>query len=490
MPEVLDTIRMDLDPEMPEVEIHQITTPGLGDHSYVLCSAGLAAVIDPQRDVDRIERVVAALGATVAVVAETHVHNDYVSGGRALAQSTGAVHLLPAKGGYRFEHQAAEDGDEVKVGLVSLRAIHTPGHTPHHMSYVVVSGDEERVVFSGGSVLVGACGRTDLISAELTEELTRLQYRSAQRIGSQPEATAVGPTHGRGSFCSASAGGSDTWTTVAKERLRNPAFLAPSEDSFVTGQLAGLLAYPAYYAKMANFNVEGAPPWRPRPPAALRPDEIVALQDEGVVVVDTRRREQAAAGHVPGSVNIELADPSFATYLGWLFPFGTRFALILDGGVLDDGVLDDGVLDGGVSTAGADDAVRQAARIGIETIEGVLDGGMGAWQRAGRPVRSYELTDVEGLHDAMEGGGVRVLDVRQDLEWQDGHVPGAVHVHLPDVAARLGELAGEGSPWYVICRTGHRASMAASVLDAAGVGAVLVDGGFPDWSSRGYAVAP
>lgn len=449
--------------------VYQMPTAGLGDHSYLLSDGTEAAVIDPQRDLDRFEDGLAALGVPLAAVAETHVHNDYISGGRALARRHSATYLLPADAGYRFDHQAVRDGDEFAVGALVVRAMHTPGHTPHHTSYVVLADGEVVLVFSGGCVLVGACGRTDLVSEERTEGLTRDQYRSATRILALADPVAIGPTHGKGSFCAASAASMETYTTVGAEHSRNPAALAKDEDAFVQGQLAGLLAYPAYYSKMAGFNVEGPDSWEPAEMTALSAEQVADRERAGAVIVDGRPRHEFAARHIPGSVNIEL-DDNFSTYLGWLFPFGTKFVLVT------------------APDADPMDAVRQSARIGIETIEGYLDGGISAWEPSGRPLRSYDVTDVAGLKQAMDAGDVRVLDVRQDLEWSDGHVPDAVHIHVPDIRDRVKELADSTTPVYVICRTGHRASMAASVVDAAQIPTVLVDGGFPDWAERGYPV--
>jgi hydroxyacylglutathione hydrolase len=333
----------------------------------------------------------------------------------------------------------------------------------------VVEAGETLAVFSGGCVMVGACGRTDLISPELTDDLTRRQYRSAHRIAAFGDPTAVAPTHGAGSFCAAGAAGAETWTTVGKERARNPAFLARDEDDFVRGQLAALLAYPAYYAQMADLNRLGVAGWEARPPASLSPDALAELMARGTAVVDGRPRHDFAAGHIAGSVNIEL-DAAFGTYVGWLFPYGTPLALVLGSDQL------------------AIEALRQCARIGIETFEGVLDGGTKAWEGSGRPLGRYTTTDIEGLHAAMSAGDVRVLDVRQPLEWDDGRVPGALHIHVAELPERAGELRGPDIPVYVYCRTGHRTAMACSLLAGAGIPSVLVDGGFPDWLALGFPV--
>jgi hydroxyacylglutathione hydrolase len=450
------------------LRIHQLSTPGLGDHSYLVDSAGEAAVVDPQRDLDRYLAAIEELGVRVVAVLETHCHNDYVSGGPALADRLGCRYLVPAGAGYTLEREELAGGDQIEVGRVRLRALFTPGHTPHHLSYEVVEEGRVQAVLTGGSVLVGACGRTDLISPEQTEGLTRLQYRSILRIGANPDPTPIGPTHGAGSFCSVSAVAVETWTTVGMEKTRNPAFLAPDEAAFVREQLASLSPYPTYYHRMADLNRHGADAWQPGPPSRLTPAALELLQRQGVVVVDTRLRRDFAREHVPGSINVEL-DDEFGTYLGWLWPEGTRFALVL------------------AQDQDPQEPARQCARVGIETIEGQLEGGIESWRREGRPVTAYQVTDMEGLRDALQSGAGRALDVRQDDEWREGRVPGAAHVHVSELPGRTAEVAGE-TPVYVYCRSGHRAAMGASLLDAAGVPVLLIDGGFPDWRERGYPV--
>ena len=458
------------------LRIHQISTPPLGDQTYVVTSRGEAIVVDPQRDLDRYLAAIEDLGVRVVAVAETHLHNDYVSGGPALARRFDCPYLVPAGAGYTLPRREVAEGDEIPVGGAAVRALFTPGHTPHHMSYRVVQAGRVEAVLTGGCVLVGACGRTDLMGPDQTESLTRLQFRSARRIGTHPDPTRLGPTHGAGSFCAAAGMVDETWTTVGDEKLRNPAFLAPDEERFVRQQMAGFGSYPAYYQRMAAINREGEEGWVPVPPPPLGPTAVDRLRQEGVVIVDARRRRTFAPRHIPGSINVEL-DDEFGTYLGWLWPAGTRFVLVL---------------------APDQDPVepsRQAARIGIETIEGVLDGGIDAWQRAGMPLAGYEVVSVEQLHDAMATDRTeppaRALDVRQDGEWAEGRVPGATHIHVADLPGRTAELeqgARRGAPVYVYCRSGRRASMGASILEAAGMSAILVDGGFPDWQERGYPV--
>jgi hydroxyacylglutathione hydrolase len=453
---------------LPDIRLLQLGTPELGDSSYVIASDGEVAVVDPQRDLDRLEEVLREVGGRLVAVLETHVHNDYLSGGPALAAAHSAEYVVPAGSGSLVVHRAIEDGDEVGVGRVALRALHTPGHTPHHMSYELLTGGQPAAIFTGGSVLVGACGRSDLLGPELAEELTRAQYRSAQRIGERPDPTVLGPTHGAGSFCSSAGIGDETWTTVGREKLVNPVFLVPGEDAFVAHHLSGRLDFPAYYREMAPINRAGAPAWQPRPPALLGVNELAMLQDRGAVLVDVRDRGSFAAAHVPGSINVEL-DDSFATYLGWVFPFGTRFAL--------------------VSAPGQDveAAFRQCARIGIESIEGVAEDSLAAWQASGRALRQYPVTDAAGLRQAVDRHQGLVLDVRQRLEWLDGHVPGSVNIHVGELSRRLSELPRDRR-LYVHCLSGSRAAIAASLLDGSGFDVVLVGDGFAEWARSRHPV--
>ncbi|HUY60855.1 MAG TPA: rhodanese-like domain-containing protein, partial [Candidatus Dormibacteraeota bacterium] len=220
---------------------------------------------------------------------------------------------------------------------------------------------------------------------------------------------------------------------------------------------------------MAPRNRTGQSGWTPSPVPGLDPGAVEVLQRAGGVVVDARPRRTFAAGHLPGSVNIGL-DEDFATYLGWLFPLDTRFALVLEEG------------------QDATDASRAAARVGIETIVGWLQGGVAAWARSGRALRRYPVISFDELSSRLQAGAARVLDVRQTAEWEAGHIPGARHVHVPDLPARLGEL-GDGATIHVHCAKGYRAALAASLLDAAGIPVVAVDGAFEDWVAGGHPVS-
>ena len=436
------------------MEIITIETPALGDRSYVLVSGDEAAVIDPQRDIDRVESVLAERGVRLSHVFETHLHNDYVTGGLELARRADAAYVLAADDDVAYDHTGARDGDEFTVGDLMVRAVHTPGHTPTHLSYVVLEDGQPVAAFTGGSMLFGTVGRTDLISDEATEDLTRAQFQSVRRLSDElPGEVGVHPTHGFGSFCSsASTSGSDA-STIGQERQSNLALTLDDEDAFVEKLLGGLTAYPRYYAHMAPINRAGPADVDLSPPEPVDPVEIRRRIHAGEWVVDLRSRTAFARGHLAGTVNLEVGD-SFATYLGWVLRWGTPVTLVGD------------------TAEQVAEAQRQMVRIGIDRPAGAADGGIDTWATDGE-VRSYRTATFADLADARDDDGVVVLDVRRDDEWAEGRIDGAVHIPLHDLEARFEEIP-DGELW-VHCASGYRASIAASLLDRAGRTVVAID---------------
>jgi glyoxylase-like metal-dependent hydrolase (beta-lactamase superfamily II)/rhodanese-related sulfurtransferase len=465
------------------LDLEIFPTPGLGDSSYLLASGREALLVDPQRDAWRFLEVARQRGWRIRHVLETHVHNDYLSGALETRATTGAEIVAPARGRYEFEHRAVDEGDELELGGLRITAWATPGHTPEHLAWVVtsidgpapVNGTENAAalaVFTGGSLLVGTSGRTDLLGPALTDALTSDQQRSLRRLAELPDATQVLPTHGAGSFCSAGPVSASHVSTIAAERFANPAFRIAGGDpeAFRAAALAGLGRYPAYYRHMAAINRRG-----PRVvgrlilPDALDPSTFEAKAGAGATIVDARDRGAFAGGHIRGSLNIEL-DDAFAGYVGWLVPFATPVLLVLPP---------------------RPDAVEQATtellRIGYERVWGWLAGGIDAWAATGRAVAAYETTTMRAAHAAREAGlrgagdGV-LLDVRQPVEWAgEGVVAGSRQIFVADLPERLDELP-DAEPVTVFCRSGHRAAMAASILEAAGRDVRLVrKGGARDW---------
>lgn len=470
------------------MDLELFVTPGLGDASYLLASGGEAVLVDPQRDAWRFVEVAQRRGWRIRYVLETHVHNDYLSGAMEARTATGAEIAAPARGGYAFEHLPADEGDAVQIGGLRLTAWATPGHTPEHLAWAVTDlgvgnapGDGEEApvgVFTGGSLLVGSAGRTDLLGPVLTDALTRDQQRTLQRLAALPDATEVLPTHGAGSFCSAGPASPRRVSSIAAERLANPTFRAAADpfDAFRAQAIGGLGRYPAYYAHMAPINRAG-----PRVlgrlilPPPLDPAAFEAAASAGATIVDARDRRDFAAGHIRGALNIEL-DQTFAGYVGWLVPFASKVIFVLPEGSPD----------------AIEVATTELLRIGYEWVPGFLDGGVDAWRASGRPVAAYETTTMRELHDTRASDAGRVLlDVRQPIEWQrDGVVPGAERIFVADLPARLAELPA-GAPVTVFCKSGSRAAIAASLLDAAGVDVRVVDeGGAARWPEPLERLAP
>jgi glyoxylase-like metal-dependent hydrolase (beta-lactamase superfamily II)/rhodanese-related sulfurtransferase len=438
------------------IEVEVLETSELGDRSYVAHEGTTAVVIDPQRDIDRVQKVLADRGLELAAVAETHIHNDYVSGGLALAQATGADYLVSADDDVAFERRGVSDGDTLAYGALRVRVVHTPGHTFHHLSYVVTGdGDEDSpAVFTGGSLLYGSVGRTDLLGEDKAEELTRHQFRSAKRLDDLLDEDArIFPTHGFGSFCSAGAASGAESSTLGDERGSNDALTASDEDAFVSQLLANLTAYPAYYAHMGARNTEGSDAPDLSPPEPVDAEELRRRIEDGEWVVDLRSRKAYATAHVRGTVGIELGSEQFSTYLGWLMPWGTPVTLI--GGDAD-----------AVATA-----QRQLARIGIERPAGAATDPV---ERLTDDPDSYPRADFDDLMDGVDG---RVLDVRQDNEREESAIRGSLHVPIHEVLDRMDELPDDETLW-VHCASGFRASIAASLLHRAGYDVVLVDDDF------------
>lgn len=439
------------------MDVEVFVTGGLGDNSYLLISGDEAAVIDPQRDAWRFLRAAHARRVVVRAVLETHVHNDYVSGAHEIRAATGAQIIAPAKGQYEFPHRPADEGDDVMVGDLRVTAMATPGHTFEHISWLVSESGAPAAVFTGGSLLVGSAGRPDLLGEQHTASLTRAQYDTLQRLATLPGGVRVLPTHGAGSFCVAAMPATQRTSTIAAEQEDNP-LTAPGLPEFTTELCSELMAYPAYYAHMAPVNRRGAPVLGgvPEVPVLTVP-QFRAQAAAGARIVDARDRDEFAAGHIPGSVNIEL-NSGFGSYVGWMVPFGAPVILVLPDPV----------------EASAAEAVTQLLRIGWSQVPGYLADGISAWTGS---MRSYPTASVPDLCDAMtRRENLQVLDVRQELEWAWGTIPGSRTVFVADLPRQLDTIPRDRPAW-VICSNGHRASIAASLLDAAGIPVHLIGAG-------------
>ena len=453
------------------MQVETLATEDLGDRTYIAHDGRDAAVIDPQRDLDRLEALLDERGLTVRGVFETHIHNDYVTGGYELARRTGAAYVLSAADNVSFDRHGVHDGDELSIGTLAIRAVSTPGHTDTHMSYAAFDGAQPagaQVVFTGGSLLYGSVGRTDLIDPARTDELTRAQYRSARRLARLlPDDTSIYPTHGFGSFCSAGPSTGGNASTIGIERSRNNALLEDDEDAFVERLVAGLTAYPAYYAQMAPLNRGGPLAADLSPAPMMSADDLRSRIANGEWVVDLRDRTAYALDHLRGTVGIELGG-SFATYVGWLSPWGSPVTLI------------------GSSREQVADAQRQLVRIGIDRPAGAAIGPP-EQLLAPHETASYDVATFRDLASRLaadgsapaDGGGAVVLDVRRPDEHAEASIPGSVNIPLYQLTAELErpDALPKGQVW-VHCLSGFRASIAASLLDRAGYDVVLIDDHF------------
>jgi hydroxyacylglutathione hydrolase len=468
------------------MQVETISTEELGDRSYVVSAAGHAVVVDPQRDIDRVEAVLARFDVRVDLVVETHIHNDYVTGGFELARRTGARYAVNAADHVSFDRLAVRDSDVLEAGPLRVRVLDTPGHTDTHLAYVVTdTGDPDApaAVFTGGSLLYGSVGRTDLVDPARTDELTRAQFQSARRLGEiLPDETPVFPTHGFGSFCSTGSALGATDSTIGVERSRNDAFTAPDEQTFVERLVANLTAYPAYYAHMAPLNRQGPPAPPADAPSAVDPAELAKRIAAGEWIIDLRDRVAYAADHLAGTISIALGT-QFATYVGWLAPWQTAITLI------------------GESPAQIDHARRDLSRIGIDRLAGAATGGLDdltddnqarahypritfadltASELTASELTASDRTSSDGTptdsaagEGAFTAAGV-VLDVRRDDERAAGFIPGSLHVPLHSLLDRIAELP-TGRRLFVHCASGFRASIAASLLDRAGLPVIYID---------------
>jgi len=450
-------------------DIVTIQTPSLGDRSYLVTDGTTGFVVDPQRDIDRVLALAASRGIAVTHVFETHIHNDYVTGGLALARATGAAYHVNAADAVAFDRDPISDGDVIPVGRsMRVRVIATPGHTFTHLAYALEDAFPGDVVgvFTGGSLLHGSAGRPDLLGASRAPALAAAQRRSLRRLAAElPDQAVVYPTHGFGSFCAASPAAGGGSSTIGEEKARNPALIL-GQDRYVADLLAGLDAYPAYYARMGPGNAAGPAAPDLSLPDQAGPGELRRRVAAGEWLVDLRSRRVFAAGHLAGSLGFELGD-TLAAQLGWLLPPGTPVTLL--GETADQ-----------VATA-----QRELARIGIDRPAAIASGKPEDWA-AGEPLASFPVADFAALAEVRRARPVTVLDVRRDLEWAAGHLDGAVHIPLHELAGRLGEIPA-GELW-VHCQAGYRSAVAASLLEAAHREVTAIDDEFGRAAQAGLLV--
>ena len=455
---------------------------GLSQFSYAVgCQAtGLLAIVDPRRDVDAYVHFADDQGLRIAHVLETHIHADYASGAGELATRTGAELWLSAYDAgelyeSRLTHRELRDGTSVRMGRVRLEALHTPGHTPEHVSLLVYDGARSETVpeilLSGDFLFVGSLGRPDLLGEEAKRGLASQLFHSVrEKLAALPEGLEVHPGHGAGSMCGSGMSGRPQ-STLGYERAANPYLdLSLDEAAFVTRVLSDVPPFPEYYKRMKRVNAAGAPALHELPgDEAIAPESFRALLEDGYVAIDLRDQLAFGGGHVPRAFGIG-SDGSLSQWAAWVVPYDTPILLVTRSGHYDEA------------------SVRALVRVGLDEVRGYLRGGMEAWLACGLPLAEMpQISPLELQRRLAGGNGVLVLDVRGDPEWEAGHIAGAVHVMGGTLPARLDEVPRDGGrPLAVICGSGYRSTVAASVLERGGFDNLLhVTGGMGAWDRAG-----
>lgn len=455
--------------------IDRLSTAGLAQVAYLVADerSGEAAVIDPRRDVDEYVTWAGARGFRIVAILETHVHADFVTGSLELAAATGAPIHASRRGDVGFPHLPLDDGDEIAVGALTLKAVWTPGHTPEHMSYLLFdpeSGDGPVALFSGDTLFVGEVGRPDLLGDDQTRTLAEQLYDTfAERLAPLDDAVAVYPGHTAGSACGRDIGAAPH-TTMGAERRFNYALRADSREEFVTLVLEGMPKPPTYYPILKRINGAGPAPLSSLAVGeALAPAIVARRQAEGVLVIDARSADAFGLGHIPGAIFAGLG-PNFAAWMGWLAPYDCDLVLVLDDGEQFK------------------DARTELRRIGLDRVAGSLAGGLPAWRAAGHEVERLGQMTVQQLAQRLEtaGNGLAVLDVRRDDEWGMGHIAGARHRFAGEIVQGAEPPMDDRTPVAVICASGYRSSVVASFLQARGhENLINVRGGMDAWTGAG-----
>ena len=455
-----------------------IVTEGLGDISYLIGddTKGVAAVIDPRADVAIYLQLARKHKVAITHIFQTHIHEDFMSGASVLAAMVGNARLYSSEEGgasYGYSHVAVMDGAVFEFGDTVLTARHTPGHTPEHMAYLVAEADRAEspyAVFSGGSLLINAAGRTDLLGPEEAQALTAAQYRTLYDFYLKLEDhVIIHPTHGHGSPCGASIGDRLS-STIGYERRFNPFLQRKSAEDFHEFALNGLPPKPSYYPRLKEVNTSGPEVLRslpvvpPLPPEAFRN----AIVRNDAVVVDTRHMLAFGGGHIDGALNIG-GTHLMPIWAGWTLDASQPILLVLD------------------SDTSLHTVVSYLMRTGFTRFAGYLVGGMSAWDNAGFPTVATAQKTVEEIHG--DRSGMTLIDVRSPAEWKLAHIPGAIHIFLPSLAQQIKDIPAD-RPVAVYCGTGYRASLGASILQRAGLKNVSnIPGSIQAWKRAGYEVA-
>lgn len=436
---------------------------GLAQASFLLgCDRTRdAIVIDPRRDADVYVAAARERGVRIVACVETHVHADFVSGARELA--AGGVRVITGpNSGVQFGHEEVRDNERIRLGDLQLTFLHTPGHTPEHVTILAEQPGEASMLFTGDLLFVGGVGRPDLLGEGQARELAHQLFRSLQRLIRLADDTEIHPGHGAGSLCGAGIGAEPS-STIGRERRQNAMLLRTDEEAFVSAVLADLPETPPYFARMKVLNAAGpavlAVDGRLPSVPPISPAAAAALIADGAILLDLREADAFADGHPAGAINIGFG-PRVGYWAGWVLPPDTP-AILMSG-----------------EPGQAAEAAVQLRRVGIDRIEGFVNGGYAAWRGAGLPVESLQEMSAGALRDALDASAPPfVLDVRTPAEWASDHLECSINIPAGALAARLAEVPADAPVVAVVCEGGYRSSLAASLLAREGIRPVNVRGG-------------
>ena len=443
--------------------------------SYILAGKETCAVVDPQRDVDIYIKEARSLGLVITHIIETHLHADFISGHMDLAQKTGATIYAPRSAQCKFPHLPVGEGDTIQLEDMELLVWETPGHTPEHVSYVVTDrsrGDSPIGVFVGDVLFVGDVGRPDLFPDMATELAGKLYHSLHDKLFTLPDHCEVYPAHGAGSLCGRAMGAK--WlSTIGYERRYNAALQIKDKTEFIRSLTTDMPPAPDHFSRCSDINRDGPALVSSLPVLEeLKPAQFEErMRSSAIEVVDVRSYASFAAMHTPGSWHLDLSG-NFPTFAGWVLPTDKDFLLVSDD---------------------HDDAVAAniwTRRVGVDRIVGCLHGGMVGWVTSGRKIADVHLISAEDLHGMVTGTSrILLLDVRSPLEFADNHIEGAVNIPAPDLRTEFSQLDTKELTT-IICSTGNRSSLAASMLQQRGFRALQnVAGGMTGYSAAGYARA-
>jgi hydroxyacylglutathione hydrolase len=446
----------------------------LAQASYLIGCDGVAAVVDPQRDVDQYLEAAQQQGLRIGYIIETHLHADFVSGHRELAGRTGAQIVLGEGSGATFPHRSVREGDEIALAKCRLRFLHTPGHTVESVCILITDlerGAQPWAVLTGDTLFIGDVGRPDLSTMHAPEELAGMLYDSLHgKLLTLPDEVTVYPAHGAGSMCGRNIS-PDRSSTIGRERQFNYALRPMPRDQFVRMMTQDLPSRPEYFARDVDLNRRGAVPLAELPRLrALPAEDALRLQRAGTTILDTRVSGAFCAGHIPGSVNVGL-NGQFAAWAGSVLGLDRELILVTE------------------DARAVEESQQRLARVGIERLAGFVEDGIAGWVRAGLPLEETGQISVQELQASRDGEDeLLILDVRRPAEWKDGRVPGATHIPLDELRKRLPELNRRRTV-AVYCKSGYRSSIACSLLQASGFPRVLnVQGGFDAWFGGSFEV--